>query len=473
MYDVIIIGAGVIGCAIARELSRHKLDILVLEKNSDVATGASKANSGIVHAGYDAKPGTLKARFNMLGVSMFEEISRELGFAFGMCGSLVICTDEADAPKLEELMKRGQTNGVPGLEIVDRHRLRLIEPSISDKAVMALYAPTGGVVSPYEMTLAFAENAAVNGVLFWFDTEVKDAKKDPDGCFTITTTQGRYNSRTLINAAGVYADIINNKLSDHKIKIRARKGEYIMLDKIGGIFTTIFQIPTKMGKGVLVSPTVDGNIIIGPTAVDVDDKDDVSTSSDGLREISRNALISVPGLRIDRTVASFAGLRAHSTSDDFIIGEASDVQGFINAAGIESPGLTSAPAIARHVESIVTRILDTEPNPQFNPIRSPRYNFRRFDDKARAAAIKQNPDYGRIVCRCELVSLGEVRDAINSLVPARDLDAIKRRTRMGMGRCQGSFCTSRAVGLLADELGINLCEVTKSGNDSRILYDRS
>ncbi|MCL2852107.1 MAG: NAD(P)/FAD-dependent oxidoreductase [Defluviitaleaceae bacterium] len=473
MYDVIIIGAGVIGCAIARELSRYSLRTLVLEKGSDVAVGASKANSGIVHAGYDAKPGTLKAHYNMLGVSMFEEFSRELGFAFDMRGSFVVCMDEADVPKLEELMVRGQDNGVPGLEIVDGGRLRLLEPGVSEKAVKALYAPTGGIVSPYEMTLALAENAAENGVQFKFGAKVTGAAKGNDGNFTVTTTQGGFAARALINAAGVHADEVNNMISAYKINIVARKGEYIMLDKIGGVHSTIFQLPTKMGKGVLVSPTVDGNIILGPTAVDVDDKDDVSTTAAGLQGILKNALISVPGLRLDRTIVSFAGLRAHSADGDFIIGEAPDVKGMINAAGIESPGITSAPAIARHVGSIVVQMLDAKPDPGFNPIRKPHFNFRRSDDAARAAAVSRNPDYGRIVCRCELVSLGEMRDAIRSPVPARDMDALKRRTRTGMGRCQGSFCTSRALGLLAEELGVDLCEVTKFGENSRILYDRS
>ena len=472
MYDVIIIGAGVVGCCIARELSRYNINVLVLEKGEDVAIGASKANSGIIHAGYDAKPGTLKAHYNMLGVTMFEQAARELGFALDLCGSYVICTDEVDIHKLKALKERGESNGVPGLEIIDGEQLRQLEPMISDKVIKALHAPTGGIVSPYEMTLAYAENAASNGVQFKFGTEVTSIVKHEH--FTVTTADGAsFNTRIVINAAGVYADNINNMVSSHKIEIVARKGEYIMLDKLGTIHSTIFQLPTKMGKGVLVSPTIDGNIILGPTAIDVDDKDDTAATFEGLHDIMQNALISTPSLRFDHVIASFAGLRAHSAGDDFIIGEAPDVAGFINAAGIESPGLTSAPAIAKHIKEIVAPMLSPELNPSFNPIRQPHFNFRRANDDERAAAIATNPDYGRIVCRCELVTVGEIADAAHSPVPALNLDALKRRTRLGMGRCQGGFCTSQAAKLLADMLGIGISEVTKSGGNSRILYDRS
>lgn len=471
MHDVIIIGAGVVGCCIARELSRYDISVLVLEKGEDVAVGASKANSGIVHAGYDAKPGTQKAHFNMLGVAMFEQAAQELGFALNMCGSFVICTDEADMHKLEALKERGEANGVPGLKIIDGDRMRQLEPMISEKVAAALHAPTGGIISPYEMTLSYAENAASNGVKFEFNTEVTNIEKHEH--FTITTATGaRFETRVVINAAGVYADAVNNMVSDHKIEIVARKGEYIMLDKLGTIHSTIFQLPTKMGKGVLVSPTIDGNIILGPTAIDVDDKDDTAATSQGLREIMQNALISTPDLKFGHVISSFAGLRAHSTGDDFIIGETPDVQGFVNVAGIESPGLTSAPAIAKHIEGIVAPMLNATPNPNFNPIRQAPFNFRRASNEERAAAIAKNPDYGRIVCRCELVTVGEIVDAAHSPVPALNLDALKRRTRLGMGRCQGGFCSGSAVKLLADELGISLSEVTKSGGNSRILYDR-
>ena len=468
MHDVIIIGAGIVGCATARELSRRKLDVLVLERENDAAGGASKANSGIVHAGYDAKPGTDKARFNMLGAVMFEEASRELGFVFNMCGSYVVCLDEADLPKLQDLKERGETNGVLGLEIIDGDKARQQEPSLSSQVVGALYAPTSGIVSPYEMTYAYAENAAANGVTFQFGANVIEVSAQDLG-FTVLTTLGEFKCQVLINAAGINADTINNALSHRKINITPRKGEYVMLDRTDSVKSTIFQLPTKMGKGVLVSPTVDKTVILGPTATDVDSKDDTTTTEAGLNEILQNCLISVPQLQLERAVASFSGLRAHSDEDDFVIGEASDVPKFFNAAGIESPGLTSAPAIARYLEGLVTESLDAQPNPNFVATRKPPFSFRRATNEERAVKIVENSDYGRIVCRCEMVTRGEILDALRSPLPARDTDAIKRRTRTGMGRCQGGFCSGSVIELMAKELGLDLHEVTKSGGNSAIL----
>lgn len=474
MTDVLIIGGGISGSAIARELSRYQLNITVLEKDVDVSAGTSKANSGIVHAGFDAKPGTLKGRLNAKSNAMFDRLAKELDFPFKRIGALVLCFDEADIPKLEQLKVRGEENGVEGLRIIDRDELMQLEPNISDIAAAALYAPTSGIVCPYEMTIAFAENAAQNGVSFVFNAKVTSVSKE-NGIFTVKTESGaEYTCHILINAAGLYADEINNMLSERKLKIRPRKGEYSLFDKAVGGFVnhTIFQLPTNLGKGVLVTPTVEGNMLIGPNAEDIDDKADVSTTAEGHREIFEKAELSVKNIPYKQIIKAFSGLRAHEAGGDFIIGEAEDCENLINVAGIESPGLSSAPAIAEMVADIIKQKHELKENPDFNPCRKPVIRFRDLDNEARNRIIEKNPAYGTVVCRCETVTEGEIVDAIRRPLGATTFDGVKRRTRAGMGRCQSGFCSPRIVEILARELGVDITEVTKSVHGSNILIGR-
>lgn len=470
MFDVTIVGAGVIGCSIARELSKYNLKVCVLEKGPDVATGTSKANSGIVHGGHDATPGTLKAKLNVRGNEMFDKLVEELDFPFKRNGSLVLCFDESEKDGLQKLLEKGQKNGVPNLEIIGKERILEMEPNVNDDVVGALYVPTGGIVCPYEMTIAMAENAYTNGVEFKFETEVKNVVKKENG-FTLETSKGNVETNLVINAAGLFSDDLNNMVSKNKIEIIARKGEYCLFDKTAGAMATktLFQLPTKMGKGVLVTPTVDGNLLIGPNAVDVEDKTDVDTTQEGIDDILNRAKKTFKQIPMRQVITSFSGLRSHDTVNDFIIGEAEDVPGFINVAGIESPGLSSAPAIAEMVEGIVVEKLSPAKNDKFNPIREGIPKFREMTNEERKELIAKDPSYGKIVCRCETVTEGEILNAIRRPLGAKDLDGIKRRTRAGMGKCQSGFCSTKIVALLSKELGIPETEVTKFGGKSNLL----
>lgn len=473
MFDVTIIGAGVIGCSAARELSKYKLDICVIEKGSDVAEGTTKANSAIVHAGFDAKSGTVKGKLNAKGNAMFDKLAEELDFPFKRNGSMVLCLNENDIEKLEELKKQGEVNGVPGLKILNKEQVKEMEPMISDDVVAALYVPTGGIVCPYEMTIALAENALMNGTNFKFNTEVKDIEKK-EGRFVIKTNSEDINTRVIINAAGLFSDEINNMVSENKIKIVPRKGEYCLFDKaVGGtVKSTIFQLPTKMGKGILITPTIDGNLLIGPNALDIEDKSDVATTETGMDEILSKAKLSIKEVPMRYIITSFSGLRAHSDEDDFIIGEAADAENFINAAAIESPGLSSAPSIAQMLEDIVVQKLLPNKKGDFNPIRRGIPKFRELNNEERHNLIKENPAYGRMVCRCETVTEGEIVEAIKRPLGARTLDGLKRRTRAGMGRCQAGFCTPKLISILARELNIPEEDVTKFGRESKLLIGK-
>ncbi len=474
MKDVIVIGAGVIGCGVARELSRCDADILVLEKGNDVSVGTSKANSGIVHGGFDAVPGSLKAKYNVEGNAMFDELSAELDFPFRRNGSLVLCFDQAQIGGLEELYEKGLQNGVTGMEIISGEKAREMEPYVSDKVVAALFVPSGGIVSPYEMTVAYAENAAVNGAEFRFTSEVVSIE-EKDGLFTVTCKDGfTERAKAVINCAGVYADVINNMVCPEKINITARKGDYELMDKTCGYLCdrTLFQLPSKMGKGVLVSPTTHGNIIVGPTAKDVEDKDNVATTAEELAQAFEKASVTVPSLNRRNIITQFSGLRAHLDCDDFIVGESS-VQGFYNAAGIESPGLSSAPAIARALAKDVSASLGLKQKPHFQAKRKGIPHFAAMTDIEREKLIDANPLYGKIVCRCEVVTEGEIVESIRRPVGAKDLDGVKRRTRAGMGRCQAGFCTSRVMEILARELGCDLQDVTKCGGNSNVVEGRT
>jgi glycerol-3-phosphate dehydrogenase len=470
MYDVVVVGAGVVGCAAARELSRYKLKTLVLEKESDVCSGTSKANSAIVHAGYDAKPDTLKGKLNAKANALFDKLAEDLEFHFKRNGSLVLCFDKNDMEGLYELKERGTLNGVPNLSIIDGDEVRRMEPSVSKEVVAALYAPTGGIVCPFNLTIALAENANVNGVEFKFNSEVVSLEKTNEG-FKIITKNETIETKTIVNAAGIYSDKLNNMVSRDKFTITPRRGEYNLFDKyIGNIASaTLFQLPTKLGKGILVSPTVDGNLIVGPNAVDIEDKEDLSTTRDGLDYIMEKALLSVNQIPLNYVITSFTGLRARSEKDDFIIGEAEDAPGFVNAASIESPGLTCSPLIGEMVADIVAAKLKPEKNEAFNPKRKAIIRFNELSIEEKKEIIKQRPEYGRIVCRCESVTEGEILDAIRRPLGAKNLDAVKRRTRAGAGRCQAGFCMSRVMEILQSELNIPPTEISKFGRQSKIL----
>ncbi len=466
MYDVIIIGAGVSGCAIARELSRYKLKTMVLEKALDVCEGTSKANSGIAHAGYDAKPGTLKAKLNVEGSRRMKALSEELDFPYKQNGSLVLCFDEKDRSKLEELKKRGECNGVPDIRILNREEVLYLEPGAGEQVVSALYAPTGAIVCPFGLTIALAENAAVNGVEFQFGTKVKVIRKAAEG-YLIETNKGNFETKLVINAAGVYADELHNMVSEEKMKLTPRRGEYLLCDKLSkGIPShTLFQLPTALGKGVLVTPTVHGNLLIGPTAEDIEDKEGIETTAEGMELIREKATLSVKELPLRQVITSFAGLRAHG-GEDFIIGEVPDAPGFIDVAGIESPGLTCAPAIGAYVADIVKKLLSPAEKENFIAERRGIPSMALASGQERQRLILENPAYANVICRCEMVTEGEIIDAIRRPVGARTTDGIKRRTRAGMGRCQSGFCNPKVVEILARELGVDESEVLKSGEDS-------
>lgn len=466
MYDVIIIGAGVSGCAIARELSRYKLKTMVLEKALDVCEGTSKANSGIAHAGYDAKPGTLKAKLNVEGSRRMKALSEELDFPYKQNGSLVLCFDEKDRSKLEELKKRGECNGVPDIRILNREEVLYLEPGAGEQVVSALYAPTGAIVCPFGLTIALAENAAVNGVEFQFGTKVKVIRKAAEG-YLIETNKGSFETKLVINAAGVYADELHNMVSEEKMKLTPRRGEYLLCDKLSkGIPShTLFQLPTALGKGVLVTPTVHGNLLIGPTAEDIEDKEGIETTAEGMELIREKATLSVKELPLRQVITSFAGLRAHG-GEDFIIKEVPDAPGFIDVAGIESPGLTCAPAIGAYVADIVKKLLSPAEKENFIAERRGIPSMALASGQERQRLILENPAYANVICRCEMVTEGEIIDAIRRPVGARTTDGIKRRTRAGMGRCQSGFCNPKVVEILARELGVDESEVLKSGEDS-------
>ena len=470
MYDVIIIGAGVTGCAVARYLSRYQGSALVLERAEDVCCGTSKANSAIIHAGFDAAHGSLMAKMNVQGSRMLPELAKELDFPFRRNGSLVVCMSEEDMPRLQALYENGVKNGVEGLEIVDARRLHELEPNVSKNAVAALWAPTGGIVCPFNMTIALAENANANGVDFRFNTKVTGFTRGEEG-WTVHTEQGDFRTRYVVNAAGVYADVLHNMVSARKLHITPRRGDYCLLDRqVGGFVShTVFQLPGKLGKGVLVSPTVHGNIIVGPTALDIEDRDGTNTTAAGLEELISKAGISVDNLPIRQTITSFAGLRAHEDHHEFVIGEAEDAPGFVDCAGIESPGLTSAPAIGLTVAELLREKLGLREKEDFIATRMGLLDPKSLTKEAYQALIRENPAYGQIICRCEQVTEGEIIDAIRRPLGARSLDGVKRRTRAGMGRCQAGFCSPRVMEILARELGVSQAEITKCGGASRLI----
>ena len=473
MLDIIIIGAGVSGSACAWALSRYDAKILVLEKEEDVCCGTSKANSAIVHGGFDAEPGTLKAKLNLRGSEMMEALSRELDFHYDRCGSLVLCMSEENLPKLQKLYEKGVANGVKRLEIIDARRLRELEPNVSPDAVAALWAPSGAIVCPFGLNIALAENAAANGAAFAFNAEVLGLEQVEEG-WLVHTSQGDFLSKVVINAAGVHAGEIHNLVSEDKMTIINRRGDYYLLDKQASCVShTVFTLPNKMGKGVLVSPTVHGNTIVGPTAIDIPDPENTATTAQGLAQAGEKAAYMIQNLPLRQVITSFAGLRAHHPDDDFIIGEVEGAPGFIDVAGIESPGLSASPAIGEYVAEIARDLLKLEEKKDIIATRKGILNPAALPLEERNALIRENPAYGQIICRCESISEGEILDAIHRPLGARSLDGVKRRVRAGMGRCQGGFCAPRVMEILARELGINPLEVTKAGPGSELLVGRT
>ncbi len=466
-YDVLIIGGGVSGCAAARELSRYKVNVGVLEKEEDVCCGTSKANSGIVHAGYDAAEGSLKAKMNLRGNELMDSLAEDLDIPFRRNGSLVICLAEEDLPELKSLYERGIANGVKGLQILNREEVLEKEPNVSEDVYAALYAPTGGIICPFELNIALAENASVNGVEFHFCTEVTDIEKQEKG-YRLTTSQGVYSAKYVVNAAGVYADRFHNMVSGKKIHITPRRGDYLLLDQCTGnhVRSTIFALPGKYGKGILVAPTVHGNLLLGPTAIDVKDREGTATTREGLDEVLGKAGMNVKNIPVRQVITSFAGLRAHEDEGEFIIEELADAPGFIDCAGIESPGLTSCPAVGERIAGILKEKLGLKEREDFISTRKGILKPAALPWEERSALIRENPAYGNIICRCEMISEGEILDAIRRPLGARSLDGVKRRTRAGMGRCQAGFCSPRTMEILAREWKMDVREVTKSGGKS-------
>lgn len=468
MYDVIIIGAGVSGCAIARELSRRKGRFLVVEREEDVCCGTSKANSAIVHAGYDAPRGSLMAKLNVEGSRMMPKLAKELDFPYQNIGSLVVMMNESGRDDLNRLYENGLANGVEGLRIVEQEELRQMEPHISPDAVAALYAPSAAIVCPFGLTYALAENAAKNGVSFQFDTEVTDIRPIDNG-WQLTTSCGTLETRAVVNAAGVWADKLHNMVSADTMTIVPRRGDYFLLDHSasGYVNHTVFQLPNQFGKGVLVTPTVHGNTIVGPTAIDISDKDDTSTTQEGLDQVRQKSGIVIKDLPLRQTITSFAGLRAHDIRHRFTIEQVAP--GFVDCAGIESPGLSCSPAIGVMAAELVNEILHLEENPEFDGTRKGILDPKALTFADRAKLIAQEPAYGTVICRCESITEGEIVDAIHRTPGARSLDGVKRRVRAGMGRCQGGFCSPKVMEILARELQLPLSQVTKSGGASKLI----
>ena len=468
MYDVAIIGGGVVGGMIARTLSSYQLNICILEKAHDVATGASAANSAIVHAGYDAKEGSLKAKLNVRGSRLMPTVCKELGVKYKNNGSLVIGFNDEDRQALEALLVRGNKNGVEGLCILEKDELHALEPNLSPDVLCALYAPTGAIVCPYELTIASIGNAMDNGADLELDFAVNKIQ-DLGSHYEISSDKGTVSARYVINAAGVFSDEIAKMVGDNSFTIQPRRGEYVLLDKECGslVKNTIFRTPGKMGKGILVSPTVDGNLITGPTGEDIEDKLDKSTTAQGLAFVMQQSNENTTGIPFGKSITSFCGLRAIGSTGDFIINN--PLPRFVNAAGIESPGLSSAPAIAEMVTELLADAgLSLRKKADFDPIRLPTHAFREGTIEEKNAIIAKDPTYGHIICRCEGVSEGEILAAIRQNPRPRDLDGVKRRTRAQMGRCQGGFCSPYIVELLAREMSIPYEDVTKCGGNSRI-----
>jgi len=479
MFDVAIIGAGISGSTVARQLSRYDLKIVVLEKGVEVCQGTTKANSAIVHGGFDAKEGTLKAKLNVLGCKMYPSICKELSVEYKNNGSLVLAFNENDMKHIHELYERGLKNGAKDIEIINGEKVKEIEPNVNEDVVGALWCKSSGIVCPFNLNIALMENAITNGVKLRLESEVLDIKKIEDNCFEIKTKKEIIKSKYIINAAGVYSDKINNLIGGNEFYIISRKGEYKVLDKSEGYKAshTLFTCPTEKGKGVLVTKTVHGNLLVGPNAKVVE-KDDITTSKSGLKEIMDGGRKSIPNIDFSKTITSFAGVRATPNTGDFMIFKSKVAKGFINVAGIESPGLASAPAIALYVEDLLKEVMyednkKLEISKSFNPIRLKNKAFMEMSLEEQKEILSKDERYKTIICRCENITEGEIVDAINRPCGAKTVDGVKRRVRPGMGRCQGGFCGPKVVEILARELNITPQEVLKDYENSKMLVGKA
>lgn len=479
VYDVLVIGGGVVGCAIARELTRYKLRIGLVEKESDVARGTSGRNSGVVHAGFYVKPGTLKAKLNVEGHRMFRDFCRELDVPYDEVGKVVVAKTEEEMPYIEKLKKQGEENKTAELRMIGREELSKIEPNI--KGVAALYSPKSAIMCPFTLTIALAENSLKNGASIFLNTEVMGISRDK-GVFIVKTNRGNLKSRIVVNSAGTLSAKVAEMAGINDYRIYPCRGEYYVLDKrirslVNGL---VYPVPPHQsgGLGVHITPTIHGNVMLGPSAEYINDCEDTSNTSEVMEKLYREASELLPQITRRDFIRSFAGIRAKiigpgdTTYPDFVIGE-SQVKGFINLIGIESPGLTAAPAIAKMVAGIIGNSVKLEPNPNFDPVRKGSIRFSHLSDDEKARMIEQNNDYGIVVCRCETVTKQEVKDAINNPLGVRTINAIKNRCRAGMGRCQAGFCTPKIVEILEKEFGMNVDEFTLMGPDSEMFVGRT
>lgn len=475
MYDVAIIGAGVIGTFIARELSRYELKTIIIEKDNDISNSTTKANSGIIHSGYDARVGTNMGKFNSLSNPMFDKICDELDVPFKRIGSLVIAFSDDEMRRIKDLYDNGIALGIPNIEIIDGKKVKEMEPNLSYEVIGALYAPTAGIISPWELAIALAENAMDNGTELLLNSEVTDIRKANIG-YKIYTVDKEIEAKYVINCAGVYADKINNMISEQTLEIKPRRGQYYLLDKSAGslVNSVIFQCPTQFGKGVLITPTVHGNLLVGPDSEEIEDKEGTETTLERMKFVKESALKACKKIPFNDVITSFSGLRAEGNTGDFIVEEARDLKGFINVAGIKSPGLSASPAIAEHVVEIIKgNERDLKEKSDFNPKRRDVIRFYELNNEDKKEIIKKNPRYGRIICRCENITEGEIVDIINRNAGATTIDGVKRRARPGMGRCQGGFCGPRVMEILARELGKDISYIEKDKKNSYIITGKT
>lgn len=468
MRDIIVIGAGVVGCSIARELSKYNLDVLVVEKNSDVSEGISKGNSGIVHAGYNEKIGTLKAKLNIEGNKIFDDLSRDLQFPFKRNGAFILAFSDEEMKTLESLKENGEKLGVEGLEILTREEALNIEPNLNKEIVGVLNVKTSGIVSPYEMTIALAENAAENGVEFKLNSKVTNIEKISEGYKVTLNNKELVSGKLIINASGLEGAFLNNLVSMSKREINPVKGEYCLFDKVAGamINKTLFQVPSKLSKGVLVTPTAEGNLLVGPNAVE---GKTLETSREGIDEILDKSKKSLEELPVARILNTFSGIRPKTKGGDFIIEEVEDAKNFINVIGIDSPGLTAAPAIGVYVVNMIKERLALVEKKNFKKTREKIVRFAELSLEEKNKLIKEKPAYGHMICKCEFVTEGEIVEAIHRPIKALTVDAIKRRTRASMGGCQGIGCTLPISKILSRELGIDISDINKNSEGSPVI----
>ena len=472
MFDVLIIGAGVTGAFVARKLSKYQLDVLLLDKENDVGNVTSNANSAIIHSGYDPVPGTLKAKLNVAGNAMYDKIAEELDVHFFRIGSITVATSEKQMETLNDLLIRSKENGVE-TRILNQKELRELEPNVSPNALGGLLAPTAGIIDPFNLVVHCVENAVDNGVKLRLDEEVVDIKYLKDH-FVVKTTKSEYESKVVVNAAGLGSEIIARMVEDVDWKLTPRKGEYFVLDHYDNnlVYHTIFPLPSEKGKGVLVSPTSSYNYLVGPSSELVDDIDDFSTDSPTLANIRAQATDLIPGIPFNQVIRVFSGIRPTSTRHDFILEPAKSNPYFINAAGIESPGLVSAPAVAEYLfDNYLSKVLDLKEKKDYNPYVKKYAKLNELDNETRNKLIKENPNYGKIVCSCEKVSLGEIEDLFKRSVPPTTVKGVKRRVRAGFGKCQGGFCSSVVTLALAKHYGLNPTEINWDRDNGEILLE--